>query len=637
MSLNRILAVLVSVVGLVAPATAAPIAGAPPVEIFAAPPLLEDPKLSPDGTKIVAKMLIAGKQTLVVYPLTAGAKPIRADVGHDNELNWWRWVNDDWLVLGIGRKDVVYDTDVYVTRLIGLKADMSKAVPMDWEKSGVSADGLMWVAHDGTPRIVFQKETGIRTEADFDPSVFEADVSTGKTRRIVLGRDDVREWYADGNGKVRLGTGWNDHKWTLLYRDGAGEKFSTIPNGYDLDHSPPIPLVYRADGSAIVIDDSSGFDSVHSLSLPSFKLGERMFGVPGYDVESVVPNQARDGLTGVRFIDRGDKAAWLTPGLKEMQDGLDKTLGAGNARIVSLSRDESKLLVEVGGAAQAGGLYYWDTNGAAMQLIGFNNPTLRNQPLSPVESRSFTARDGKTIEAILTLPRGIEPKKLPLIVMPHGGPYARDSEQYDWWVQYLAAQGYAVVQPNYRGSTGFGTAFRTLGEGQWGTGMQDDLLDAVKWLAGQGIADPKRVCIVGASYGGYAAMRGAQRDGATYRCAVSFAGVSDLTGMMRYDRKFLQSEKFANSYWKKQAPDFTAVSPRFHAAEFSVPILLVHGDKDKRVPVSQSKALADQLKLAGKPYEFIEQPLADHHFTREADRLEFLKAMKAFLDRYNPA
>ena len=195
---------------------------------------------------------------------------------------------------------------------------------------------------------------------------------------------------------------------------------------------------------------------------------------------------------------------------------------------------------------------------------------------------------------------------------------------------------YAVIQPNYRGSTGYGTAFEKLGDGQWGLKMQDDLLDAVSWAAREGIADDKRVCIVGASYGGYAAMRGAQRDGSHYRCAVSFAGVSDLSGILRYDRKFLLGKE-ASRYWKAQATDFTAVSPRFHAGEFGAPILLVHGVEDKRVPVAQSRQLNEELRKAGKPVDYIEQPLGDHHFTREADRLQFLKAMKSFLDRYNPS
>ncbi|WP_298092560.1 alpha/beta fold hydrolase [uncultured Sphingomonas sp.] len=271
-----------------------------------------------------------------------------------------------------------------------------------------------------------------------------------------------------------------------------------------------------------------------------------------------------------------------------------------------------------------------------MQRYAWNNDTLKGRVLSPVSTVHYTARDGTPIEAVLTLPRLRAPKNLPLIVLPHGGPFARDSEGWDWWVQYLAELGYAVIQPNYRGSSGYGIDFAKKGEGQWGLKMQDDLDDAIPFLAKQGIADPKRVCMIGASYGGYAAMRAAQRNGDLYRCAVSYAGVSDLAAMQRYDGQFLFG-KTRGDWLKKQAPDYRAVSPRFGAAAFTIPILLVHGREDKRVPVKQSRMMADALKAAGKPYDYIEQPLADHHFTRGEDRLEFLKAMAAFLAKHNPA
>jgi dipeptidyl aminopeptidase/acylaminoacyl peptidase len=270
-----------------------------------------------------------------------------------------------------------------------------------------------------------------------------------------------------------------------------------------------------------------------------------------------------------------------------------------------------------------------------MQRIGWNNFALQNRTLSPVSTVEYKARDGTPIEAVVTLPRGRQHRGLPLIVMPHGGPEARDSEAYDWCVQFLAEQGYAVIQPNYRGSSGYGKAFTDLGKGEWGLKMQDDLIDGIEWLAKQGVVDPKRVCVVGASYGGYAAMRGAQRDGAHYRCAVSYAGISDLNAMLKYDRSIFGREMGA--YWKARAADLDAVSPRFHAAEFGAPILIAHGMEDKRVPVKQSRMLVSELQKSGKPYEYVEQKYGDHHFSRADDRLEFLKRLKAFLDKHNPA
>jgi dipeptidyl aminopeptidase/acylaminoacyl peptidase len=271
-----------------------------------------------------------------------------------------------------------------------------------------------------------------------------------------------------------------------------------------------------------------------------------------------------------------------------------------------------------------------------MQRIAYADTALKMTKMAPVTTIKYKARDDLEISAVLTLPAGREAKNLPLIVLPHGGPAGRDVEEWDWWVQFLGWRGYAVVQPNFRGSTGFGTAFQNKGEGEWGLKMQDDLNDVVIHLAKQGIADPKRVCIAGASYGGYAALRAAQRDGALYKCAISYAGVADIAAMSRYDQRTIVGNS-SRAYWKESAPNSASVSPIKNAATFSIPVLIMHGKNDLRVPVSQSREMAEKLKAAGKIYRYIEQPLGDHHFSREADRLQFLKEMDAFLQQYNPA
>ena len=620
----------------VAPIAAAPLPDAVPIEQFAALPFIESPRLSPNGTKVAAKVAVNGKQSLVVTGLFDNATrkvlpPGKVDV------NWWRWVTDDWLVVGLGDKDKIYDEEVYVTRIAGVKADMSKIVPLGWTKTGLDADDILWVARDGSTRILTSKSTGYFVEEDYLPSVWEADVATGEMKRILKSHDNVVDWDADGDGNVRMGyLATSDDRLGVLYRRDGSSKFEKVMLKRAKDQSIPIPQVYRRDGTAIAIADDGGRDEVYELNLPSFTLGKKLFGDAKYDVEDVIANAPDDDLDGIVVVDRKARVDWLNPGLKAIQADLDKSVGVGNGRIISLSRDRKKMLVEVGDPSQAGSIYFWDTNGSRMDRIGYNQPGLKSRKLSPVKTISYTARDGTPIEAVLTLPRGRAATNLPLIVMPHGGPAARDMEAFDWWTQYLAEQGYAVIQPNYRGSTGYGVAFQKSGEGEWGLKMQDDLLDAINHAAKQGIVDPKRVCIVGASYGGYAAMRGAQRDAAHYKCAISYAGVSDLSAMKRYDTQFLLG-KFGKSYWNKQVKDFTAVSPRFQAAGFGVPILIAHGVEDKRVPVKQSRWMVDALKKAGKPHQYIEQKEGDHHFSRAEDRLEFLKATKAFLDKHNPS
>ena len=620
---------------LAAPIAAAPLPDALPIEQFAALPFIESPRLSPDGTKVAAKVAINGKQALVVTGLFGNVVPKVLPPGKV-DINWWRWVTDDWLVVGLGDQDKIYDEDVYVTRIAGVKANMSKIVALGWTKTGLDADDLLWIARDGSARILTSKSTGYFVPEDYLPSVWEADVATGEMKRILKSHDNVVDWDADGDGNVRMGyLATSDDRLGVLYRRDGTSKFEKIMLKRAKDQSIPIPQVYRRDGTAIAIADVGGRDEVYELNLPSLTLGKKLFGDAKYDVEDVIANTSGDDLDGIVVVDRKTRVNWLNPDLKAIQADLDKSVGVGNGRIISLSRDRKTMLVEVGDPSQAGSIYFWNTVGARVDRIGYNQPALKSRKLSPGKTINFTARDGTPIEAVLTLPRNRVATNLPLIIMPHGGPAARDKEAFDWWTQYLAEQGYAVIQPNYRGSTGYGVAFQKLGEGEW-LKMQDDLLDAINHAAKQGIADPKRVCIVGASYEGYAAMRGAQRDAAHYKCAISYAGVSDLSAMKRYDTQFLLG-KYAKSYWKKQVRDFTAVSPRFQAAGFGVPILIAHGVEDNRVPVKQSRWLVEALKKAGKTHQYIEQKDGDHHFSRAEDRLEFLKATKAFLDKYNPS
>ena len=618
--------------------TAAPDAPVP-VEAFAALPTLDSPKLSPDGTRIAARMAIGGRQALVVFPLyDKDAKLATMATGSKVDVNWWRWVGNDWLAVGVGAQDQLYGEEIYVTRVLGVSADMKKTTRIDWTGSGIRADDVLWAARDGSPRILLSRQTGIDTMEQFYPEVAEADLSTGRVRRIASPQTNVFSWYADGAGVVRMGYRWNDdsRSGALLYRGANDQPFKTIAKAKGSSEDIVVPLTFRADGTAIATDDSSGRDAVYEVSLPDLKLGRKLYGSDGYDVDGVVENRAGDDIDGVMLTEKSGRIEWLNPELKQVQAAADAAVGARRARIVSWSADRQRLLVEVGTPSQAGALYFWDIGGGVMKRFAWQNEQLKERTLSPVRTIRYAARDGTSIEAVLTLPRGRDARNLPLIVLPHGGPFARDSEDWDWWTQYLAERGYAVIQPNYRGSSGYGRAFARLGEGQWGLKMQDDLNDAVAHLAKEGIADPKRVCMAGASYGGYAAMRAAQRDGALYRCAISYAGVSDLAAMQRYDGRFLYG-KTRGDWLKKQAPDYKLVSPRFGAAAVSIPLLIVHGKEDKRVPVKQSRYMVDALKAAGKPYDYIEQPLADHHFTRGEDRLQFLQAMAAFLDKHNPA
>ena len=606
--------------------------------VFAEIPSFEGPELSPGGNAIAAKVAVNGTQYFAIIPLD-GSKMRLVGLG-EADLNWWQWVNDEWLVLGIGQLMPFEGDEMYVSRAVSVNATGTKINKLASREAAQDADDLVWTATDGTPRILMASQMSVyANQAGFWPQVDEIDVSTGKRKLVLHGREGIWNWYADGNGTVRMGIGSSLDGRTrrAVYRESDKDSFKTIDKARTHKDTLTVPSLFlKAPGKGLMIsDDEGGYSALYELDLTTLTRGKQLFATKGYDIGGLMPDRTGFNYVGVYVNEDKPGIRWTDSALEAMQKTIADRIKGGEPRIVSLNRDRTMAIVHVGGANAPGAYFLYRAADDSMQFLNTNNSAIGMKRMHPVRTIRYKARDGLEIAAVLTLPFG-KKTNLPLIVMPHGGPFARDTEEWDWWTQFLAERGYAVIQPNYRGSSGYGTPFTEKGLGQWGLAMQDDLNDAVAELAKLGIADPKRVCMVGASYGGYAAMRAAQRDGKLYRCAVAYAGVSDLNRMINHNSNFLGAG--ARKDWlKMQAPDLKSVSPVNLADQFSIPILLVHGKKDRVVPLVQSRVMAQKLRAAGKDVTWIEQPEADHHFSRSEDRLEFLKALEAFLAKHNPA
>jgi dipeptidyl aminopeptidase/acylaminoacyl peptidase len=269
--------------------------------------------------------------------------------------------------------------------------------------------------------------------------------------------------------------------------------------------------------------------------------------------------------------------------------------------------------------------------------------------IGAVQMIDYQAADGLPMQGVLTLPPGAPARNLPLVVMPHGGPEARDWALFNWTAQAFAVRGYAVFQPNFRGSSGYGIAFRNAGFGQWGRKMQSDISDGVAALAKKGMVDPHRACIFGGSYGGYAALAGVTVQNGLYRCAVSYGGVTDphdrLFAIAERNRQYSEhyeepGMRFRLSYLGVRSlddPSLDGISPQKLAKNADAPILLIYGDKDTVVPPQQSTDMAAALKDAGKPVELLRLDGEDHWLSRSKTRLQMLKATVAFVEKYNPA
>ncbi|MXO62855.1 alpha/beta fold hydrolase [Altererythrobacter oceanensis] len=614
-----------------------------PLEYFATLPTFSNPTLSPDGTKIAVEMAVDGEQRMVIIGLDGSSKPVVVSAG-ETEIWDIDWVGNDWLVLNVvfdGRisERSLFGEETQMSRLIAFKADGTDLHTLESKKDKPLANGgnVIWTGDDENPEILISYPTSVFwKDPGFFPLVMRVNVPKNRFSLELNPHEQVRNYYTDADGVIRFGVGHErgGRRVRLIYRDGAGSNLKERAWA-EGDDDLPVPSVFLEDGkSAIALATVDGYQGAYKLDLETMTFGEKVYGVNGYDLDGIITVDGE--LAGYTWVDTVRQNFWIDPRLKTAQELLDLTFPGKKVSILTTDDDRNRVVASIGTAAGPSEYYLLDVAKKDVRLLAKPLEQLARGGNGSVTTVTYSARDGLKIPAILTLPPGREAKGLPLIVLPHGGPRARDIERWDWWSQFLADRGYAVIQPNYRGSTGFGKAFVDAGDGEWGLKMQDDVDDAVTWAVEKGLADPERVCIVGGSYGGYVAMRAAQRNPDIYRCAISFAGVSDMPRMLRYssDSYFGPSSR---EYWLGRADDLARVSPINHVDKFGIPILLVHGKEDWRVPINQSRELAEKLKAAGKDVVYIEQAEGDHFFSRMADRAQFLEEMEKFLDKHNPA
>jgi dipeptidyl aminopeptidase/acylaminoacyl peptidase len=342
-----------------------------------------------------------------------------------------------------------------------------------------------------------------------------------------------------------------------------------------------------------------------------------------------------DARRHYEFLDKKDAAEW---------DKVIQSFPGEEVRLESWSDDRSKVIVRVFGKSTGAAYVLVDLANQQMSRVGNLYAGIEAADIAVVKPVSYTAADGMQITAYLTIPSRKETKNLPLIVLPHGGPAARDNLEFDWMAQAFASRGYLVLQPNFRGSDGLGQNFKEAGYGEYGRKMQTDLSDGVRALVKIGIADPKRVCIVGASYGGYAALTAATTEADIYRCIVSIAGVSDMKAQVELPiSTSANTENRSVRYWLRYTgatsikdPILVERSPAMHAARAASPILLIHGTNDAVVPFEQSEIMAAALKKANKPYEFVKLKSEDHWLSKADTRLQMLQAVVKFLETNNP-
>ncbi|SFG33666.1 Dipeptidyl aminopeptidase/acylaminoacyl peptidase [Novosphingobium sp. CF614] len=634
--------------GLLALAIASGIAHAapPPLDAYGELPAVEDMAISPGGN-LATLAQIAGMRRVVALDAKNDLR-INAPVG-DAKVRSVDWADDDMLL--------VTKTD---TVSLGPGFTASK-----YELAGT----IVFSITNPKPELVFARSKGIADTTRGRYGIRTIDGATvgyfgGIALDVTLGgtyfrhgratlyavdlahnraklaatapaEDHYSDWLVDAGGKVaaRLDVAASNGLWRI--RNSGGDE---IARGVDPLGDVSL-MFFGQDGSTLVysIDDENG--NSRWLEVPLAGGTPQAF-LPDVEVETTYVDRGTGRIIGYRERGATPKTVMYDPKLDKFVSRIFAAFSGRNARLVDWTPDFSKVIVRTHGSQDSGTWYMVDMATRRADPIGHERLKIAAPDVGPVSKVDYVAADGLEMDGILTLPPGREAKGLPVILLPHGGPGSHDEVGFDWWAQAFASRGYAVFQPNFRGSTNRDDAFRRAGNGQWGRKMQSDITDGLAELTKRGIVDPKRACIVGASYGGYAALAGVTLQQGRYRCAVSVAGVADVELMYQTDVFESGNSRMTGRALRDELGDpkgYDEISPRRFAKQADAPILLIHGKDDTVVPFKQSQVMADALKDAGKPYEMVVLKGEDHWLSRGETRKQMLEAAVRFVQQHNPA
>ena len=617
---------------------------AAPLEVYGHLPSLDEVMISPDGANL-AFILTTGETRRIIVESIADRKLIGGMNLGDAKVRALDWADSRHLVIttsmtanavgveGSRREWFLAQVfDVTTGRARPLMEGAENAMNVVAGPPSIrTVDGRTYVYFQGYS---FVDHHGVLT-------LFRTDLGTAIEKTVQTGDERTRDYLVDAGGRVVAEARYveTSGRWTLRIRAAKAGWMESRTLVAPIE-TPTLEGLGRDGRSVLVALTEDGRSIVHEVSLEDGAWGPAI----NDPYRTHIKDPATHAWVGGEDLD-GDELRYtfFDPTLARLWTATTKAYAGQQVSFVSWSADRSRWVVLVDSPTDGPAYALVDLQTKHAEWIGDRYDGLKAADVSPVTPVRYKAADGLEITGYLTLPQGRPAKGLPLVVLPHGGPAARDEPGFDWWAQAVASRGYAVLQPNFRGSAGFTDTFLAAGYGQWGRKMQTDLSDGVRYLAAQGTIDPKRVCIFGGSYGGYAALAGATLDPGVYRCAVSLAGPSDLRRMLRSTQEEEWSNNASLRYWDRfmgakgvNDPALAAISPADQAAKAAIPILLIHGKDDTVVKYEQSQVMADALKRAGKPVTFVTLKGEDHWLSRGETRLQMLAASMAFIETNNP-
>lgn len=597
-----------------------------PLRDFFKNPVSRGYLLSPDGRTISFLQPWESRMNIFVRPISSGeAKRLTSEKERDIQDYFWK--GNGHIVYG---QDTKGDENFHLKRVDVKSGELKDLTPFPKVRADL-IDDLEDVS-----------ETDVLAQLNKrNPELFDAyrlNVATGELKMAAENPGKVTQWLNDHAGRIRAAVTSDGVNTSLLTRPDEKSAFKTVlttnfresltPRFYTFDNKAiyGISNIGRDKNAVVIIDPETGKET------------KLLYENPQVDVEGVTYSEKRKVVTYATFTTWKTERKFFDEQTEALWKKLAEKLPGYEVEVSANDKAEEKFIVVASNDRTPGSRYLFDRKSGELRKLVEVAPWLKENELAPMKPIEYTSRDGLKIHGYLTLPLGRDPKNLPVVVNPHGGPWYRDSWEYNPEVQFLANRGYGVLQMNFRGSTGYGRKFWEASFKQWGKTMQDDITDGVQWLIKQGIADPKRIAIYGGSYGGYATLAGVTSTPDLYAAAVDYVGVANMFTFLKtippYWKPYLDMFHEMVGDPEKDKELLTATSPVMHAEKIKTPLFVAQGAQDPRVNKAESDQMVEALRKRGVDVEYMVKDNEGHGFRNEENKFDFYEAMERFLVKH---
>jgi dipeptidyl aminopeptidase/acylaminoacyl peptidase len=598
-----------------------------PLEDFFKNPEVSQYKLSPNGRYFAYLKPYQSRMNIYVRSTDLKSPEQRLTGQIDRDISSFFWKEDSTLIFfrdfGGNENYHLFRINIDGTNEQNLTPFPDARVRMISDLEGISETDMLISINERDKKV-------------FD--VYRINIATGELKMIEQNPGSFTRWVVDHDGKLRAAASEDGVNTSLYFREDEKQPFQKVLTTNFKDSIRP--LFFTFDNKQLYVVSNRNRDkSVLTTFDPKTKReGKVLFEHPDVDIWFATYSKKRKVLSSVHYVTTKYQIDFLDPVLGEHYKSITSQLPGYEVYTTSLNKEEDKFIVRATTDRTRGAFYLYDSESQKLTMLDELSPWINSEEMAPMKPITYKSRDGLTINGYLTLPINTEAKNLPVVVNPHGGPWTRDMWGFNSEIQFLANRGYAVLQMDYRGSTGYGKKFWMASFKQWGKAMQDDITDGVQYLIDQGIANPDQVCIYGASYGGYAALAGLTFTPDLYACGVSYVGVSNIFTLLETIPPYWESgrqmlyEQIGDP--EKDYELLKAASPLFHVDKIKAPLLVAQGAQDPRVKQAESDQIVEALKERGIDVPYLLKENEGHGFRNEENRFEFYQWLEKFLGQH---